>query len=178
MCNHVHLLVTPARAGGVGLLMHSLAGRFAGFYNHTMERTGSLWEGRFKSCLVDSNRYLLNCYRYVELNPVRAGVVDSPEKFRWTSYACNALGKYEAVISPHASYLSLGEDAEKRRCRYRDFLEEGMDAAESDSIRKVTNLQRVYGSDTTRALLERELGRPMGAVRRGRPKKVKPESGA
>ena len=89
MCNHIHLLATPTENGGIGRLMQSLGRRYVGFFNETMERSGTLWEGRYKSCLVDSETYALRCYRYIELNPVRAGITGDPGNFRWSSYHCN-----------------------------------------------------------------------------------------
>lgn len=93
MTNHVHLLATPAVKGAVSKMMQSIGRRYVQYFNHTYRRSGTLWEGRFKSCLVDSEQYLLECYRYIELNPVRAGMVDEPSKYRWSSYCINALGK-------------------------------------------------------------------------------------
>src|SRR4249919_39723 len=91
MCNHVHLLATPVENGGIGRLMQGLGRSYVPFFNLMMDRTGTLWEGRFKSCLVDSDAYLLRCYRYIELNPVRAGITGDPGAFRWSSYHCNGL---------------------------------------------------------------------------------------
>ena len=178
MCNHVHLLATPSESGDVGRMMQSLGRRYVGFFNFMMERTGTLWEGRFKSCLVDSESYLLHCYRYIELNPVRAGIVEDPGFFRWSSFRCNAMGQANQLVTPHPAYLSLGSTPQDRIHAYRDFVAEGCKPAEVDGIRAMTMRQRVYGSEQFRKQLEDFHDRPMGFVKRGRPRtKAEPEHG-
>lgn len=169
MCNHAHLLITPGTAGGVGKLMQGLGRRYVGFFNHTMERTGTLWQGRFKSCLVDSESYLLKCYRYIELNPVRAGVCALPGQHRWSSYECNGLGRVNEMISPHPAYLALGGTGTERLAAYRAFVAQGCGAVEVDSIRAMTSLQRAVGTEAFKKDLEESSGRPMGFARMGRP---------
>jgi putative transposase len=171
MCNHVHLLVTPAKAGGVGHLMQSLGRRYVGFFNVMMERTGTLWEGRFKSCLVDSESYLLRCYRYIELNPVRAGIAADPRGYRWSSYHCNGLGRPDPLITPHAMYQSLGSTVEEKCAAYRDIVAEGCDRIETDNIRAMTSRQRAFGGRHFQQELEAVHDRPMGTIKRGRPRK-------
>ena len=108
MTNHVHLLVTPHEAGATSRMMQAIGRRYVGAFNGRYRRTGTLWEGRFKSALVDSTDYLLTCYRYIELNPVRAGMVAALGDYRWSSHRRNAHGAHEPRITPHAAYLSLG----------------------------------------------------------------------
>ncbi len=115
MTNPVHLLTTPREPGGVSrmmqaMMMQAIARRYVGSVNARYRRTGTLWEGRFKSALLESERYALACYRYIELNPVRAGIVTPPREYRWSSHARNAYGRHEPRITPHAAYLSLGAD--------------------------------------------------------------------
>ena len=172
MCNHVHLLVTPASAGGVGRLMQGVGRRYVGFFNDTMERTGTLWDGRFKSCLVDSESYLLQCYRYIELNPVRAGVCAHPLEHRWSSFACNGMGRPDPLISPHAAYLALGNTPTDRAAMYRAFVAEGCQATELESIRAMTSRHRAVGSEEFKRCLAGSSGRPMGLARMGRPPRV------
>jgi len=105
MTNHVHLLVTPRAEQAIGNLMQSVGRRYVRYINHVYRRTGTLWEGRYKASLIDSERYLLACYRYIELNPVRAAMVASPAQYRWSSYRCNAVGKTDTLITPHVQYL-------------------------------------------------------------------------
>ena len=101
MTNHVHLLLTPERADGASWLMKDMAQRYAQRVNHFRKRTGSLWEGRFRSCIVDSDLYLLTCQRYIEMNPVRAGIVNHPADYAWSSYRANAHGTASTCLKPH-----------------------------------------------------------------------------
>jgi len=117
MTNHVHLLVTPQLKGGVSKMMQFLGGRYVPYFNYVYKRSGTLWEGRFKSCLVDSEEYLLKCYRYIEMNPVRAGMVKKPSDYRWSSYAINALGSESDLAKPHPVYLALGKNNLDRQRR-------------------------------------------------------------
>ena len=107
MHNHIHLLATPDNAQSLPRTMQSVGRRYAQYFNRTYHRSGSLWEGRYKSALVDTERYLLSCYRYIELNPVRAGLVHRPEDYPYSSYHANALGKEDKLVSPHAVYQSV-----------------------------------------------------------------------
>jgi putative transposase len=108
MSNHVHLLLTPNGAGGCAALMHVVAQRYAQYFNRKHQRTGTLWEGRYKSCVIESSRYILACYRYIELNPVRAGMVSHPASYLWSSCAGNSGMRKDALISPHAEFAALG----------------------------------------------------------------------
>jgi putative transposase len=169
MCNHVHLLATPTAAGGIGRLMQGLGRRYVGLFNHTMERTGTLWDGRYKSCLVDSESYLLRCYRYIELNPVRAGICSRPSDHAWSSFRCNGMGTVDPLISPHDAYLSLAATSAARLFAYRQFVAQGCQDAELDSIRAMTARHRAVGSEEFKRKLESSCARPMGFARRGRP---------
>jgi putative transposase len=117
MTNHVHLLLTPRKAAAIPKLMISLGRRYVQYINRTYKRTGTLWDSRYKSSLVDAESYLLRCQRYIELNPVRAGMVEDPAHYRWTSYRANALGQADSRITPHALYRSLG--VKRRRAATR-----------------------------------------------------------
>jgi putative transposase len=169
MCNHVHILATPACAGGIGRLMQSVGRRYVGLFNVMMERKGTLWEGRFRSCLVDTDAYLLRCYRYIELNPVRAGIVAIPGDYRWSSFRHNGLALHDPLIVPHHTYLSLGCSTSERTKAYREFVAEGCDRRQAEEIRAMTGRQRAFGSKAFKDQLEAQHGRPMGIVRRGRP---------
>ena len=113
MTNHVHLLVTPQTSNGVSRMMQTLGRHYVRYFNYTYQRTGTLWEGRFKSCVIDAEEYLLTCQRYIELNPVRAGMVDSPEDYVWSSYRANGLGANVKMHTPHVLYQSLGKTIEQ-----------------------------------------------------------------
>ncbi|WP_338026909.1 transposase [Coralloluteibacterium stylophorae] len=117
MTNHVHLLVTPEEAGGVSRMMQAIGRRYVGCFNARYRRTGTLWEGRFKSALVDSEHYLLRCYRYIELNPVRAHMTASPGGYRWSSYRCNADDHPDPILTPHPEYLKRPRSFESARTR-------------------------------------------------------------
>jgi len=137
MSNHVHLLVTPQRIGGVSKMMQNLGGRYVPYFNYVYKHSVTLWEGRFKSCLVDSEEYLLKCYRYIELNPVRAGMVKNPSDYRWSSYGINALGKESELCNPHPIYSALGKDDIERQIKYRKLFEHELDTELIKELRYV-----------------------------------------
>ena len=124
MTNHVHLLITPHTEQGIGKVMQMVGRYYVQYFNHTYQRTGTLWEGRYKATLVDSERYLLTCYRYIELNPVRAeDMADHPADYKWSSYRFNALGQADDLIAPHHEYRRLGKGEAERQAAYRAFVE-------------------------------------------------------
>lgn len=127
MTNHVHILVTPNEDYAVSQMMQSVGRRYVGYVNRSYRRTGTLWEGRFKAALVDSERYLLVCSRYIELNPVRAKMVEGPGDYCWSSYRCNAHGVQDACITPHRLYEALGHDGETRQAAYRELFRFAVD---------------------------------------------------
>jgi putative transposase len=122
MSNHVHLLLTTDGATGCALLMKSVGQLYAQYINKTYSRSGYLWQGRFKSCLVQSEDYVLACYRYIELNPVRAGLVRRPDEYPWSSYHTNAKGEGTELLTPHDEYLTLGRTPAERQAVYRDLF--------------------------------------------------------
>jgi len=172
MTNHVHLLVTPAAPGGVSRLMQALGRRYVASFNARYQRTGTLWEGRFKSALVDSEHYALACYRYIELNPVRAGMVATAREYRWSSHACNALGQHESRISPHPAYLALGADNAARRVAYQTLVAQGLHENHANAIALHTRQQKPWGSDRFRREIEALTGRAVDVRPRGRPHTV------
>lgn len=172
MTNHVHLLATPAAAGSIARMMQALGRRYVRYVNDRHRRSGTLWEGRYKACLVDSDRYLLGCYRYIELNPVRAGMVALPADYEWSSFGSNALGRCNLLLSPHPSYLALEQDADTRRAIYRDWVMQRASPEETDAIRLHLQRQYAYGSKRFRAAIEARLGRRAGPAKIGRPAKT------
>jgi putative transposase len=112
MDNHVHLLVTPSADDSVSRMMKAVGERYVRAFNKRHKRTGTLWEGRFKSSIVDSERYLFTLYRYIELNPVRAGMVSHPSEYGWSSYGVNAEGAESALVTPHPLLLAFGDEPE------------------------------------------------------------------
>ena len=154
MSNHVHLLVTPREPLAIAPMMQSLGRRYVRYLNDRRGRTGTLWDGRYKASLVATGDYLWNCYRYIELNPVRAGIVDDPAAYPWSSFRRNALGQGDPLICDHADYATLGDDVNARTFAYRDFFREGLD---SDTLMKIrSSLERCdpYGPEG--------FGRPPG----------------
>jgi putative transposase len=139
MTNHVHLLLTPPDAASCANLMRDLGQRYVQYFNRHHERTGTLWEGRYRSCLVDSARYVLGCYRYIEMNPVRAGMVASPCAYRWSSHAANSGLVPSAMVVPHAEYLGLATDDVVRHAAYQGIFDAGEDATFLAAIRDATD---------------------------------------
>ena len=121
MTNHVHLLITPERKDSASLMMKNLGQCYVQFINKAYSRSGTLWEGRFKSCLAQDDRYVLSCYRYIELNPVGAGMVNHPADYPWSSYRCNGAGRACSIITGHTEYLGLNRLKEERLRAYRIF---------------------------------------------------------
>jgi len=170
MTNHVHLLVTGSQRGAVSRMMQRLGRRYVACFNARYQRTGTLWEGRFKSSLVDSSLYLLACHRYIELNPVRAAMVGDPADYRWSSYRCNALGNPDRLITPHPLYLALGANADSRQSGYRSLFERTLGADELSDIRAHVQQQKVLGSHRFQAEIEALLARKVAVRPRGRPR--------
>jgi putative transposase len=171
MTNHVHLLMTPLACGQVARVMQALGRRYVRYVNDRYCRTGTLWEGRYKACLVDSESYLLRCYRYIELNPVRAHMVASPANYPWSSYASNAQAVANPLIRPHSSYVGLGANPAERCAAYRALVEQAIAPDELESIRLHLQRQHAYGAERFRAAIEAQLSRRAGPAKIGRPRK-------
>lgn len=138
MTNHVHLLLTPHDMRTTARLMRDLAGCYASYFNRRYGRTGTLWEGRFGSCLVDSSQYVLGCYRYVELNPVRAGMVSDALAYEWSSARINVGLENCNIVEPHVEYKALATSEAERRARYGALLHAKDDASVAASLRDAT----------------------------------------
>lgn len=171
MTNHVHLLLTPRRAESAGMLMKHLGQRYVQYVNRCYGRSGTLWEGRYRSCLAQSEAYVLACYRYIELNPVRAGIVDHPGEYLWSSHGANGYEKDDSLITPHEEYLRLGPDDDERRCHYRALFRSHLDRASIAEIREATNSNYALGTDLFKAEIERMLKRRATRGNNGRPPK-------
>ncbi|WP_202842416.1 transposase [Luteimonas saliphila] len=169
MSNHVHLLLTPASAGAVSRLMHTFARNYTGLFNGRHGRTGTLWEGRFKACLVDSGRYFLACSRYIELNPVRAWMVAQPGDYPWSSHGANAGYREDPLVTPHPEYLALGANRPARADVYRALVAETLDEVLVAEIRAHLQQQKVLGSDRFQAWVAKRTGKFAGLRGRGRP---------
>ncbi|MFT7460666.1 MAG: putative transposase [Planctomycetota bacterium] len=159
MTNHVHLLVTPWQEKSVSKMMQSLGRYYVRYFNNTYRRSGTLWEGRFKSCLVESNEYLLTCYRYIELNPVRAAMVDDPSDYSWSSYRSNGLGIPSKLITPHECYLRLGKTTNERLENYRELFRIQLGEDTLKDIRTSVNKGLVFSSEHFKDEIESNLKR-------------------
>jgi len=169
MTNHFHLLVTPFTKGSLSQMMQAVGRVYVHYFNEKHVRTGTLWEGRYKAAIVDEDRYLLMCMRYIELNPVRARMVVDPAEYRWSSYRANALGAVDPIITPHALYLALGDGNRQRCAAYRNEIGTPIASGELSRIRDATQNAWALGGkaflDRVDALSRRSrrlaLGRPV-----------------
>lgn len=172
MTNHVHLLLTPRKRDSISAVMQSVGRRYVQHINFSLGRTGTLWEGRHKASLIESAQHLLSCYRYIELNPVRAAMVDRPGDYRWSSYRMHAHGKTDPAVEDHAEYLALGATAEERQKAYRELFRHQIDDTELQAIRSAANLCVPLGSDRFKQQVERRLKQRISYRPRGRPRKA------
>jgi len=150
MTNHVHLLMTPHTDRAISRLMQSLGRRYVRYFNYKYARTGTLFEDRFKSSIVQDTEYLLTCLRYIELNPVRAGIVNDPGDYRWSSYRAHAFGVEAAIWVPHSLYLALADNEHQRQQLYRQLVSEKLDVDVIAKIRHCANKGLVLGTEKFR----------------------------
>ena len=170
MTNHVHFLATPSSEQAISNTMKVVGSRYAQYINKKYKRTGTLWEGRHRASLVQQDRYLLACYRYIELNPVRAGLVSRPEEYRWSSYGCNGWGD-KGWITPHEEYLRLGGMQSERCYRYRELFNIQLSEENLHLIRKAAHYCQPIGDDRFRDQIESKYGVSIGQMSPGRPRK-------
>lgn len=175
MTNHIHLLLTPTGTDSVSGLFQAIGRHYVPYINKKYQRSGGLWEGRFKASMIDSSQYLLTCMRYIELNPLRAGMVCKPEQYRWSSYHFNALGISNPIITPHDEYTGLVKAVEERLALYREMVEHGNVANDVQDIRKTLQTGTPLGSDKFLNQIESMLGKKVGYSQRGRPRKIRSE---
>jgi putative transposase len=171
MTNHVHLLVTLGQPESISRLMQSVGRRYVQYINYTYKRSGTLWEGRYKASLIQSEQYLLTCMRYIELNPVRAGIVKHPQDYPWTSYRANALGAADELITRHPEYQSLGITPEQKQQAYQALFLTHLTPETLHEVRAALNSELVTGTDRFKAEIETALGRRVQPKPRGRPRK-------
>ena len=170
MTNHVHFLATPADETALSNTMKVVGSRYAQYVNKTYKRTGTMWEGRHRSSLVQSEKYLLACSRYIELNPVRADMVQRPEEYRWSSYGFNAWGD-PSWISPHEEYLRLGHATDQRCTAYRELFRYQIEGDDLHLFRRAAHYCQPVGDDRFRRKIEEKYGIKLGQMKRGRPGK-------
>ena len=169
MTNHVHLLVTPLEEMAVSKMMQYVGRHYVRYFNYTYERTGTLWEGRYHSCLVQEGANLLNCSRYIELNPVRAGIVEDPADYGWSSYRANGLGVRTKLLTPHPLYLQLGNSTSERLANYRESFQSQIDGELLYDIRYALNTGLILGTDQFKSEVEELTGRRVRPMKLGRP---------
>ena len=174
MTNHVHLLLTPRSTDGPALLMKHLGQRYVQYFNRAYGRSGTLWEGRFRSCLAQSERYVLACYRYIELNPVRAGMVPHPGDYRWSSYRANAQGDAGLNldwVTPHLEYRRLGKSPAERQDAYRQLFRASLPKDDLQAIRDCTHKGWALGRGRFVEKIEALTQRRAASKGVGRPRK-------
>jgi len=171
MTNHIHLLATPDSKQGISRMMQFIGRHYVPYINHTYGSSGSIWEGRYKSSLIDDEAYLLTCMHYIELNPVRASMVKSPSDYRWSSYRANAQGKTDAMLTQHPVYKQSGRNNTERRSAYKALFKAHVDQEEHEKIRKAYKTGTPLGNDYFREKVERKLNCKVGQDRPGRPTK-------
>lgn len=169
MSNHVHLLATPRADHGVSRMMQKLGARYVRWFNDRHQRSGTLWEGRFRASLVETDSYLLACMRYIELNPVRANMVRDPGRYRWSSFSANAHGSPDPLVTPHPTYLALRATVTQRCAAYRRLCAQALDAGMLADIRDSLASELVLGSEDFKTLIESTTARPARRRRGGRP---------
>ncbi len=171
MTNHVHLLVTPQHADSLPKIVQSVGRRYVQHFNTAYQRTGTLWEGRYRATVIDSEQYFLQCARYIELNPVRAHMVDTPGEYPWSSYRHHAHGTNDPLITDHALYLAVATTAEERQIAYRALFAGHVDDSAYAAIRDATNKAWVLGSDRFQAAVAALAQRRVCPLPKGRPPK-------
>ncbi|HWT72773.1 MAG TPA: transposase [Oxalicibacterium sp.] len=173
MTNHLHLLASPSDEQGLSRMMQWIGRHYVPYFNHKYERTGTLWQGRYKATVIDSERYLMTCSRYIELNPVRAGMVPAAGDYPWSSYQHHVGIKSDPVVTDHALYWALGNTPFQREATYRELTEQGVNEADVSAITEATLKGWAIGSDQFKASLEKQTQRRVSKTKRGRPARRK-----
>jgi putative transposase len=174
MTNHMHLLATPEGDHSISRVLQSVGRRYVQYFNFTYRRSGTLWEGRYRAMVVDSERYLLALMRYIELNPVRAALVAHPRDYPWSSYRCNALGESGLNadwVKPHEEYLRLGRTPADRQGAYRRLFRAAVSGNDLREIRECTHKGWALGGERFREHVEALTQRRAASKGVGRPRK-------
>jgi putative transposase len=174
MTNHIHLLATPGHDDSISKVLQSVGRKYVQYFNYTYRRSGTLWEGRYRATVVDSERYLLTLMRYIELNPVRAGMVAHPRDYPWSSYAFNAQGETgpnSTWLTRHKEYLRLGRNAGERQGAYRQLFRAAIPGVDLKAIRESTHKGWALGSERFKEQIKRLAQRQVTSKGVGRPRK-------
>jgi putative transposase len=172
MSNHVHLLVTPGGTNSLPRTIQSLGRLYVRYVNRSYRRTGTLWEGRYRACPIDSDEYFFACCRYIEMNPVRAGMVAHPKDYAWSSYRAHAEGKRDPLAAESPIFRRLGGTAAERQKAYRGFFKQALEQSFVDALRAATNGGWALGNDRFKRKIAKALGRRVAPLSAGRPRKA------
>ena len=176
MPNHLHLLASPSTEEGLARMMQRVGRYYVPWFNQKYQRLGGLFRGRFKTSLIDSDRYFMMCSRYIEFNPVRSGAVSDPADYPWSSYAHHAGVRQESLIVDHAIYWGLGNTPFQREAAYIELARQSLSATELDTINQAVLKGWPLGSDAFKTQLQLKAKRQVLPAKRGRPFKVKPDA--
>jgi len=169
--DHVALLVSPADSTGLGRMMQWIGRHYVPYFNTKHQRTGTLWQGRYKATVIDASQYLLLCSRFIELDPVRVGLASNPADYPWSSCAHHVGSKPDALITDHPTYWALGNTPFDRELAYRGLLDHGLTEAEVEALSDATCKSWPLGSEKFKETLARQLNRRVKPARRGRPRR-------
>jgi putative transposase len=175
MPNHLHLLASPSEQQGLARMMQWVGRQYVPHFNRKYARVGTLWQGRYKATVIDSERYFMICSRYIELNPIRAGLVANPTEYPWSSYVHHVGAKPDPLITDHSLYWALGNTPFEREAAYKDLAEQALTSDEVSALNEATLKGWALGSDQFKAALERQANRRVRPAKRGRPFKRKPD---
>ncbi|MGE3296160.1 MAG: transposase [Porticoccaceae bacterium] len=173
MTNHIHLLATPGKEDSISKVFQSVGRRYVQYFNYTHQRSGTLWEGRYRATVVDSEQYLLTLMRYIELNPVRANMVAHPRDYPWSSYAFNALGESGvggSWLTPHMEYTQLGRSQNERQSAYRQLFRAAISGRDLNAIRESTHKGWALGGERFKQQVEALTNRRASSKGVGRPR--------
>ena len=171
MSNHFHLLVTPDDATGLARMMQWVGRYYVPYFNLKYARNGTLWQGRYRTAVIDSERYFLLCSRYIELNPVRAGLVAAPADYAWSSYRHHAGLASDSLIAEHPLFWALGNTPFAREAAYRHLIEQTLSAKDATALTEATLKGWAVGSDKFKQTLEKQTGQRVAPIKAGRPMK-------
>lgn len=169
MPNHLHLLATPSEQDSLGRMMQWIGRHYVPYFNRKYERVGTLWQGRYKASVIDSERYFMTCSRYIELNPVRAALVGDPADYPWSSYAHHVGAKSDPLISDHPLYWALGNTPFEREAAYKGLTQQALTSEEVSALTEATLKGWALGSEQFKLALERQANRRVRPAKKGRP---------
>lgn len=172
MPNHLHLLVTPADEVGLGRMMQWVGRYYVPYFNQKYGRVGTLWQGRYKTAVIDAEHYFLTCSRYIELNPVRAGMLSDPGAYRWSSCAHHLGVRGDPLVTDHALYWALGNTPFAREAAYRGLLQQALSETDISAFNESAVKGGTLGSDQFKLRLEHQTQRRVRAGKKGRPRKL------